>query len=184
MLMTPQDFANQWHEPLTTVDEKTLSLWPFSASDRAFLLQAGLPNSAAPFLNFDLPLKRIYEVWGHSFEYTVDEKETLEPYCVIGSDGSGSPIATDTLNQGRVVHLDHDDGFSTVTLMNSSIPQLAAFLLLTRNMIQTAHAELSAEVRHEGIPDAYIVAVLQAMALVDAAAMQDGCYWPSALWGL
>lgn len=187
MSLSPQDFSKQWGESLTTVDEKTLSALPLTATDRAFLLQAGLPASAAPFLSFDLSdyrLKRIHEIWGHSFEYSAEEKEELEPYCVIGSDGSGSPIAIDTLNLGRVVHLDHDDWFSTVTLVNSSVPQLAAFLLLTKNMIQTANAELSAEARNEGIPETYLAGVLQSMAVVDAEAMQEGCFWPSALRGL
>ncbi|MCK6403996.1 MAG: hypothetical protein L6Q74_19140 [Sphaerotilus natans subsp. sulfidivorans] len=98
---------------------------------------------------------------------------------VIGSDGAGSPIAIDTLNECQIVHLDHDDWFNTITFINSSILQFAVFLLLTKEMIKKAHSELTENELEEEIPHSYKNEVFDVMGKVDPSAMADGGFWKS-----
>ena len=110
---------------------------PLAAEDKAFLVQAGLPADAAPFLTFDAPksadLPTVAEQWG-----VADE---LRRYRVIGSDGSGNPIVLDEKSEGEVVWLDHENRFSRA-LMNKSIRQMAESLLAYRKLVKTRRQNL------------------------------------------
>src|SRR5262249_43914881 len=140
--------------------------------DKAFLVQAGLPEEAAPFLMFEVPsgeLPTVAEQW--------DQPEEFRTYRVIGADGSGNPIALDESRRGEVVCLDHENRFAR-HLMNQSVRQLAESLLAYRKMIEDAQAEGGEEAYLDGqIP----VAVRQALRLeltrIDPAAMKPGCFW-------
>lgn len=89
-----------------------------------------LPTEAAPFLTFDLASnpKRIWEVFGVPSQWSESERERLSEYRMIGSDGMGNPICV-VLDVGEVVLLDHEDRFTTLQFVNSSVGQLAECLL-------------------------------------------------------
>lgn len=187
MVISPDEFKKRWGEPLVEVNENLISEVPLSEKDRSFLLNAGFPEAAAPFLSFNLfnkGLKHIYEIWGGSSDYSDEEKIQLKPYLVIGSDGAGSPIAIDTLNECQIVNLDHDDWFNTITFINSSILQFAVFLLLTKEMIKKAHSELTEKELEEEIPHSYKNEVFDVMGKVDPSAMADGGFWKSEIGAL
>src|SRR5262245_13855378 len=103
-MLAPTDFVAGWGAdrlvcfPLKAVDRLSLV-----AEDKAFLVQAGLPADAAPFLSFGAPksteLPTVADQYGISAEF--------RRYRVIGSDGSGNPIAVDEQSLGEVVCLDH-----------------------------------------------------------------------------
>ena len=100
---------------------------------RANMLSFGgllLPSEAAPFLSFDKAedVKRIFEVYGSSWEWSDKDKERLSPYIMIGSDGSGNPICQRNTDKA-VVLIDHDDGFNSVSFVNSGVQQLQESLL-------------------------------------------------------
>jgi hypothetical protein len=91
---------------------------------------AVLPESAAPCLGFAQAAdpKPVYEVFGAPFDWSAQDRERLGPYLMIGSDGAGNPICLEQVS-GRVLLLDHEDRFRTVTFVNSSLRALAECLL-------------------------------------------------------
>lgn len=187
MIISPGEFKKRWGEPLIQLNEGRIYQVPLSEKDRSFILNAGFPEAAAPFLsfnNFNKDLRRIYEIWGSPSDYSDEEKSRLKPYLVIGSDGAGSPIVIDTLNECQIAHLDHDDWFDTVTFINSSISQFAVFLLLTKEMILKAHSETKKEEFEQGIPQSYKKEVFDVMKKVDSKAMADGGFWKSEVGAL
>src|SRR5579864_411427 len=114
-MLSPKDFVTRWgkEEPCVRFPKKTLENLRLAREDKEFLAQAGLPESAAPFLNFECPKAgNLPTVAEHC-----DQPEEFRRYRVIGFDGSGSPIAIDEERAGEVVCLDHDDQFAR-TFMN------------------------------------------------------------------
>ncbi|HUG70793.1 MAG TPA: SUKH-4 family immunity protein [Pirellulaceae bacterium] len=114
---------------------------PLADADKKFLVEAGLPESAAPFLGFTVPksgeLPTVADQW--------DQPDEFRRYRVIGSDGSGNPIAIDDEQSGEVVHLDHEGDFAR-TFMNKTIRQLAESLLAYRTIVGDSADESSGEI--------------------------------------
>ncbi|MES0489527.1 MAG: SUKH-4 family immunity protein [Leptospirales bacterium] len=179
-MISTEEFKKRWAEPLAQPEESQISDIPFSEHDRLFLLNAGLPKDAAPYLSFTQlkqGLKPIYEIWGNPQDYSDKEKSRLEPYLVFGSDGSGNPIAVDTNNECQIFLLDHENRFKTITFMNTGISQLAEFLLLIKELIHKTQLELSDEQLDEGIPDSYKNNVFDAMQKIDVKAIEPDKFW-------
>ncbi|MEJ7577918.1 MAG: SUKH-4 family immunity protein [Pyrinomonadaceae bacterium] len=143
--MKPSEFIERWHaedepEPLLRFTPQSLVGVSLYAESLSFLLEAGLPAAAAPFLTFEVPeevsLPTAAEAW--------QLPEAYSCFRVIGFNGSGDPLCLDESAAGAVVHLNHDNEFERV-LMNSSVPQLAESLLVFRSFVQGgASAELEA----------------------------------------
>src|SRR5262245_6909332 len=138
-MLSPKEFAARWGKddlPLMRFPKKAVDLPSLSEEDKAFLTQVGLPEEAAPFLTFEAPgsseLPTVAEQW--------NQPEAFATYRVIGSDGSGNPIALDEINNGEVVLLDHENKFAR-TLVNKSVRQLAESLLAYRNLVSDTQDE-------------------------------------------
>ena len=116
-------------------------------------MQAGLPKSAAPCLDFEdvESLPRLCTVYGL-------KKRTLKQYCILGYDGAGNPLCIDEDNAGRIVLLDHEDNFRTAQFVNSSIAQLAESLVLVNSPSPPQQ-------------------LLKQIEAIDAPAAQEGCFW-------
>jgi hypothetical protein len=88
-----------------------------------FLIDFGLPESAAPFVSFDrkelLTIHQIYETDDNQNKFYVD----------IGSDGGGNPLCIDTSANCQIVALDHENNFSK-RYVNASVKELFIFLTL------------------------------------------------------
>lgn len=108
--------------------------WHSKAGNRATHLVACaqdlLPESAAPCVNFEMAArpKPLWEVFGSPRSWPPADRERLELYRMIGSDGAGNPICREQLH-GTVVLLDHEDHFHTCQFVNSTVAQLAECLL-------------------------------------------------------
>ena len=89
-----------------------------------------LPDSAAPCVSFKEAAhpKPIYDVFASPSDWSLDDRQRLMPFPMIGSDGAGNPICLD-MNTGEIVLLDHEDWFHTKMFVNSSVQQLAECLL-------------------------------------------------------
>jgi len=143
--MKPSEFIERWcvegePESLLRFTPQSLVGVNLPALSRAFLLEAGLPSAAAPFLTFEVPgecsLPTVSEAW-----HLPDE---FGGFRVIGFNGSGDPVCLDESASGAVVHLNHDNGFERV-LMNSSVPQLAESMVIFRAFVRRgASAEAEA----------------------------------------
>ena len=172
-MLSPKDFVARWgkKDPLIRFRKQALARLVIADADKDFLAQAGLPESAAPFLGFEAPksgeLPTVADQW--------HQPERFRRYRVIGSDGAGNPIALDEERAGEVVRLDHEEGFAR-TLMNKTVRQLAESLLVYWNVAGDSLAaddadalELPAKVRKQ---------LHQALKRIDPAAMKVGCFWP------
>ena len=173
---SPKDFVAGWgqNDPLIQFPRELLERLTLSDEDKEFLAEAGLPASAAPFLSFSAPksgeLPTVAGQWG--------QPDAFRRYRIIGSDGSGNPIAVDEAGDGEVVCLDHDDKFAR-TLINTTVRQLAESLLAYRDTIR----EMAAKPRKgaaEGvvIPPQARKQLHQRLKKIDPAAMKPGCFWP------
>lgn len=134
-MISPKDFADRWDkvDPLVPFDKESVDQLSIPAEQKQFLIEAGLPADASPFLCFEgtRPLLTVAEKWRQP---TIPSR-----YRQIGFDGAGNLIAIDEEAEGRIVYLDHEDRFAPV-FMNSSVAQLAESLLAYRSMVNTAIA--------------------------------------------
>jgi hypothetical protein len=157
-MLAPKDFVTRWGtdgDPLQPFPKSAVGTLATAEEDKTFLLQAGLPSEAAPFL-----------------------------YRVIGSDGSGNPFAIDEGQGGEVVCLDHDNRFSRV-LVNKSVRQLAESLLAYRKLVEDTRAEFGDDAFLDGKTSPAARARLQQeLSRIDSDAMQPGCFWHGELQNL
>jgi hypothetical protein len=182
-MLTPKDFIVRWGKyeaALLRFAKETVQGLRLSEGDKAFLIQAGLPKDAAPFLTFEAPksgeLPTVAEQWKLTNEF--------ERFRAIGFDGSGSPIALDDEANGEVVCLDHDNRFARV-LVNKSVRQLAESLLAYRRMIKDSQAEFGEDAFLDGKTSPAVRRGLrQALTSIDPAAMKPGCFWHDELQNL
>lgn len=180
-MLSPSEFVTRWRSgDLVCFSAKSVDGLTLASEDKAFLVQAGLPRDAAPFLTFDAPkladLPTVAEQYGVANEF--------QRYRVIGSDGSGNPIAIDENHQGEVVCLDHENRFARA-LLNGSVRQLAESLLAYRKLVEDTQAESG--------PDAFLDGKTSAagrknlreeLTRIDPAAVKPGCFWHAELQNL
>jgi len=177
------DFVARWGNenfPLIRFSKKAVERLALAEEDKAFLLQAGLPENAAPYLTFDEPesgeLPTVAEQWSLA--------KVFKRYRAIGSDGSGNPIALDERQNGEVVYLDHENEFAPV-LVNKSIRQLAESLLAYRKLVKDTQAELGEDAFLDGQTSVAARKKLkQELTRIDPAAMKAGCFWHGELKNL
>jgi hypothetical protein len=133
-LITPQEFKQRWgtgaRDRLTVFPEASLSDVRVPSEVRAFLSEAGLPDQAAPFLDFGPPksgaLERVSVVW--------HQPTAFDRYRIVGGNGSGDPVCLDEEAEGQVVYLNHDNRFERV-LMASTVFALAECLVELRDVV-------------------------------------------------
>jgi hypothetical protein len=140
-MMTPAEFERAWGEdsmfPLVAYPEGLLDGTGISAENQRFLEEAGLPEAAAPALDFGPTEETLPERW--------DLPDSFAKYTIIGDTGSGDPIVLTPA--GSVVYLNHDNEMEEVYI-NKDVPTLAEALLRFRNLIQ--------ETQRVGGEDAYV----------------------------
>jgi hypothetical protein len=169
--MCPDEFVARWAElagvepcsdwSLAKAPPGSLDDTSLNAETKLFLICAGLPRSAAPFLSFMEVAEgapRIWEVYS-PYDWSEEEKRPLDRYRMIGSDGGDNPLCVDEAQDCRIVMLDHEDRFRTVTFVDSSVPHLAAFLL------ECARDPDDAEYLGKVWPE------------IDEPAVRPGCFW-------
>jgi len=182
-MLEPNDFVARWgkdEDSLLRFPKKTVQSLRIHDDDKAFLVQAGLPKSAAPFLSFEAP--SFGELLTIAQQYSLPEE--FDRYRAIGFDGGGSPIAIDEEAGGEVVCLDHEDRFARM-FMNESIRQLAESLLGYRKLVQDTLAEFGENGYLDGkaSPSAR-KALRQELKRIDQAALKAGCFWHGELLNL
>lgn len=173
-MLSPTDFVARWGaDQLVCFPAKAVDGLPLAAEDKAFLVQAGLPTDAAPFLTFgtaeSAELPTVADQWGASTEF--------DRYRVIGSDGAGNPIALDEQSAGEVVRLDHENRLARA-LMNTTARQLAESLLAYRKLVQDTQAEFGPDAFLDGKTSAAARKNLKdELTRIDPAAVKPGSFW-------
>lgn len=174
-MITPEEFIKRWgsKEVLLKYSMRSLSDVSMSDADKRFLIEAGLPDSAAPFLSFESPergpLPTVMEIW--------HQDDRFRRYRIIGFNGSGDPLALDDGAEGEVVYLNHDNYFQRV-FVNSSVRQLAECLLLYREMVDDAITTNGKDALLERrIPSKGRLRLEQDLRRTDRKAMEAHCMW-------
>lgn len=136
-MISPSEFATRWVEncqidcELYKFDPGLVGGLRIQETDKRFLVECGLPVSAAPFIGFgpylDRQLITASEAWGLSDEFAC--------YRHLGSNGLGDSICLDEHDGGSVVYLNHDNHFERV-YMCRSVTVLAEILLLARRVFR------------------------------------------------
>lgn len=170
-IMTPQQFKQRWErvdgDRLVAFPGDVLSDVRLPADVRAFLIEAGLPEDAAPFLHFTPPksgtLPRVSAVY--------QESPAFDRYRIIGGNGSGDPVCLDEDENGQVVCLKHDNEFERV-LVASSVFTLAECLTQLRDLVHGAGGD-TALVTGEQYWE-----LLERFHAIDPAACEPDEYWP------
>lgn len=173
-MITAQEFKQRWEsardDRLIAFPESAFSDVRVHADARAFLVEAGLPAEAAPFLDFGPPksgtLEHVSTVWHQS--------SAFDGYRIIGGNGSGDPVCFDEATEGEVVYLNHDNNFQRV-LMASSVFALAECLLELREVIAKAGGDTE-----QVTPEGYDV-LLARFRELDPASSGKGGFWEQEL---
>jgi hypothetical protein len=145
-----------------------------------FLVKVGLPDSAAPFLDFHgLGDRRLQAA---SAAYSIGPE--FDRFLCIGTNDSGDPICIDTESHGAVVLLFHDDNFRVVPV-NSSVEKFAASLLVFRRLVDAACELNGDDAFLDGdIPDHLPGKLAAELAAIDSDCMQDRSFWPTEIKSL
>jgi hypothetical protein len=184
--MTPVEFGSLWIAgenprapcPLICFPQEAVSRRRLLRGDQSFLTGIGLPEQAAPFLNFGS--KHVLGMPTAASLFRLDEGEDQFP--TIGHNGSGDPICIDEA-LGRVIYLNHDNNFSA-TFINSSIAQLAYSLLAFREALKEANEIAGSGAFLEGrIPLETVDRFITKMEEIDAKAIEPDSFWLGAISG-
>jgi hypothetical protein len=174
----PEDFKGAW-----TATGDVLVSYPASAVSAAaipddakrFLIDAGLPDRAAPFLIFSAPSAGTLR--SAELEYGLDT--TAGIHVIIGSTGSGDPIVIAT--DGRVSWLDHDARFA-LRYINGSVSLLAATLLQYRELAATTERTLGPDAFLDGRVTPTAKRTFESfLRQHDPAALSVGAFWSDEL---
>ena len=174
--MEPIDF---WQDMID--DPSEIVLYPLSSVQaldvsedaKAFLSQTGLPESAAPFLDFETP--RSGSFTSVAAEYGLGSE--YDPYMIIGGNGSGDSIAVAADGSGTIVYFNHDKQFEKV-FMNTSVCQLADSLKAFGTLVQKTQEENGEEAYLDNdIPEHLLEWIEVRLKEIDLDAMSGGCHW-------
>jgi len=170
--LTPEEFRDAFaNDGIATFLSEAVSSLPIGIEDADWLTNVGLPRSAAPFLSFgsnhEINIPTLKELWGVS---------DGSRYRVIGSNGSGDPIAIDTEANGAIVYLNHDNAFQRV-FINSSVTKLAEVVLAYRQLIVEALAAGGPEAYLDGkVPPESLQRFVSIVTTLDPPAIESGMW--------
>ena len=98
-----------------TFDAARANALNIAPADRAFLIESGFPEQAAPFLSFGSTFRSLPQVDGQP------------GIAAFGHNGAGDPIAIDPSQGGAVVTFNHDANMAR-TFVNTSLAKFAECL--------------------------------------------------------
>lgn len=179
--MNPEDYISAWkptHEdPLYTASLETLNNLPLNNTTKLFLNKVGLPDGAAPFLNFELnPRPGNYGLVfiNEIFDFL---DESYSKLISIGADGEGSPIVIDTVNNDSIVLLDHEFDFET-KYINGSIEQFFKSIRVYKNFATTVFSRQTEETFNiDAFTDEQYNMLKTELYDIESKAVSEGTFW-------
>ena len=121
--MSNEEIIAYWHTAdvkVNTFSQESLTAFNLQESTLAFLSNVGLPDEAAPYLNFT-ELERVDAAYQISGQFA--------HFIKIGFDGAGNPIVINTSENDLIQWLDHEDNFAP-HYVNSSLATLSTCMVL------------------------------------------------------
>jgi hypothetical protein len=141
--MTPGEFRDIWTnagDTLIAFPPSRLLGLGLEPKTMNFLMQAGLPIDAAPFLSFvDNSENKYKGIVRLTDQYDFLEEE-FKKWIVIGSCSDGDPIAINVQLNDQIDWLDHDNYFEP-GFFNSSIEAFAECLVICRDFATRVNRE-------------------------------------------
>ena len=164
-MTSPQDFLVNWNEEI-------IHSFSFSKETKDFLIKAGFPESAPPFLTFEsanngggIKLSKIQNELGTMYD----------KFIYFGFTGSGNPICIDE-SKSQLVYIDYDNE-NKVVLINSTIEKFAESLLVYVEFIKEVKAANGRKAYIEkNIPEDLGEGISSALKEIDAVALTKGCF--------
>jgi hypothetical protein len=180
--MTPDDFRQAWEKDdfkLVTFSPEAVATLRIPEGDRSFLTQPGLPESAAPYLDFagklHSAIPSVADLWKAG--------EVFRRYRTIGANGFGDPICLDEESDGAVVYLNHDDE-TRRRFMNSNVQCLAFSLLAFRDVVRETQERGGADAwLQRQIPSDVVDRFILRMDDIDAPAIKSDAFWFHSILG-
>ncbi|MES2592137.1 MAG: SUKH-4 family immunity protein [Bacteroidota bacterium] len=182
--MTPSEFKVIWTQDdnsLCPISIDRLNDLNLKQATIDFLTVAGLPDNVAPYLSFIKDTDdKYFGINRLTKQYDFLESE-YEKFVVIGSDGSGNPIAINTSMNDRIEWLDHEDLFSS-RYLNNSINQLAEILIIYKNFITQILLENGEDAYMDAnFSDSHFENLKQKIVNVDSIALIEEGFWKEEL---
>ncbi len=137
-MISPQHFLDNWNKDLyglVKYDEKIINSYSFSRNTKKFLIEAGFPGSAPPFLTFEST-----DNGGGERLININAKlgTKYHKFLYFGSTCSGYPVCIDESNS-ELVYIDYDND-NKVVLINTTIQKFAEALLVYLKFIKKINA--------------------------------------------
>lgn len=156
---------------------------------KRFLVEAGLPDSCAPFLSFEevgRGARKLWEVYSPG-QWTAEQTKRVANYLMIGSDGGGEAVCLDESTGGRVVLVFSETLFSKPTFwsrrspirvqyINASVAQLAESLLCHALFMQKI-AQLGYSAISDTLPSEPCLCLESELREIDGPALAYDTFW-------
>jgi hypothetical protein len=169
--MTPDDFKRLWEadgDQLCPMLADDLSDIAVPTSTRSFLMKAGLPEDAAPFLSFSSDSR---ENASELLRMAMAPPEIL----VVGSTGAGDPVGVRL--DGAFVYHDHDADFAE-RYINKDVETFAETALRMRHLIAEVQRLVGADAYLDGSIPADLKADFRSFLRdTDPSALEPGGLW-------
>lgn len=203
-MIKPSEFVERWtaveakaaratQSRLVRATESQISACKLPDDSKRFLVEAGLPDSCAPFLTFEevgLGAPRLWDVYSPG-QWTPEQKKRVAGYLMIGGDGGGEAICLDEAAGGRVVLVLSETLFSKpsfwsrrspiiIEYINASVPQLAesllCYALFMQKVLQLGHSAIS-----DTLPSEPCLRLESELRGIDQTAFTSGSFWDGEL---
>lgn len=138
-----------------------------------FLMNCGMPSSAAPFLSFDDCQLETIPTPNQVFGIEIDQ---LNDYLWIGSNGSGDPVCIDLYNNNEIVYLNHDNDFERV-FMNSGLEALSRCLIIFKDFISSVNASNESNYLDRNFSDKVVEQLRQDLSEIDPKCVEENAMW-------
>jgi hypothetical protein len=176
-MIKPEDFKRLWQidvkSKLYSFSDDSVGLLNIPFEAKKFLVEAGLPEEAAPLLTFGVISKKPLELASDVFGLP----KGFSRYYIIGSNGSGDPICIDEANEGAIVLLNHDCKFKSV-FVNTSVMQIAESLLAYRDLVNDAIKENGTDAYLDwNIPICLLEQTKSVIQKIDPVALEKETFW-------
>lgn len=172
--MEAEEFKRMWdiehYGPLITFNQGDLENINIQERDREWLVNVGLPEMPAPYLEFVSSKGRLV-----SLSTKLNMANCYVDYTYLGSTASGEPVC---IKNGTEVVLISEMNSCKEVFVNSSVTQLASCLLFFSEMISEA-IKINGEDAFidNAIPSHLISITMKKMKEIDGAAFFDSSFW-------
>ncbi|KML32046.1 SUKH-4 family immunity protein [Rossellomorea marisflavi] len=179
-MISPQDFLEDWNQDiygLIKYEEKVINSFPLSHGTKEFLIEAGFPESAPPFLTFESVAN------GGGVRVTKNNEKLGSMYnefLYFGFTGSGYPICINETNS-ELVCIDYDDE-NKLVFINTTVTRFAESLLVYVEFIKKVKAVNGRRAYLEKNATKDLVKWISgALQKIDANSLTKGAFWEQEL---